>query len=354
MKSHVIQTRAILAAILLALILAACGLGPAEPTATSVRLITHDSFDISEEVLNEFTAETGIIVEVFKSGDGGEMLNKAILAQSNPLADVIFGIDNTFLSRALDEDVLLAYESPALAEVPDAFELDPQYRALPVDYGDVCLNYDVAWFEEAALPPPDSLDDLAAAEYAGLTVVQNPATSTPGMAFLLTTIANYGDPGYLDFWQALRANDVLVVDGWEQAYYEHFTAASEGERPIVVSYASSPAAEVYFAETPPNRAPTAAVLADGTCFRQVEFVGILNNTPNEAAARQLVDFLLGRRFQEDIPLHMFVYPVNETAELPEVFVDHAAVSANPATVPAEQIEAGRQGWIEAWTEAVLR
>lgn len=341
-------------ATVLAAVLAGCGLAPAEPQATTLRLMTHDSFDISEEVLMEFTAETGITVEVFKSGDGGEMLNKAILAQSNPLADVIFGIDNTFLGRALEQDVLLAYPSPALANVPDVFELDPQSRALPVDYGDVCLNYDTAWFEEAALPPPDSLDDLAAAEYSGLTVVQNPATSTPGMAFLLTTIAAYGDPGYLDYWQALRANEVLVVDGWEQAYYEHFTAASEGERPIVVSYASSPAAEVFFAETPPERAPTAAVLADGTCFRQVEFVGILNNTPNEAAARQLVDFLLGQRFQEDIPLHMFVYPVNETAELPDVFVEYAAVSANPATVAPERIEADRQGWLEAWTEAVLR
>lgn len=342
------------AAAVMVMMVAACGLAPAEPAATSVRLMTHDSFDISTEVLDGFTAETGITVEVFKSGDGGEMLNKAILARSNPLADVIFGIDNTFLSRALAQDVLVAYNSPALATVPAEFQLDPERRALPVDYGDVCLNYDVAWFEAAALAPPDSLDDLTAAAYAGLTVVQNPATSTPGMAFLLTTIAAYGDPGYLDYWRALRANDVLVVDGWEQAYYEHFTAASEGERPIVVSYASSPAAEVFFAETPPDRAPTAAVLADGTCFRQVEFIGILNNTPNEAAARQLVDFMLGRRFQEDIPLHMFVYPVNETAELPPVFVEHAAVSANPATVPAEQIEAGRENWIAAWTEAVLR
>jgi thiamine transport system substrate-binding protein len=320
----------------------------------TVRLMTHDSFDISQDVLAEFTADTGITVEVFKSGDGGEMLNKAILAKSNPLADVIFGIDNTFLSRALEQDVLLAYESPVLAEVPAALQLDPDARALPVDYGDVCLNYDVAWFEAAGLAPPSSLDDLTAEPYRGLTVVQNPATSTPGLAFLLTTIAAYGDPGYLDYWQALRANDLLVVDGWEQAYYEHFTAASEGERPIVVSYGSSPAAEVYFAETPPERAPTAAVLSDGTCFRQVEFIGILSGTPNEAAAQELVDFLLGRRFQEDIPLHMFVYPANETAALPEVFQQYARVAPNPATMDAARIETGRQTWIEAWTNAVLR
>ncbi len=216
------------------------------------------------------------------------------------------------------------------------------------------MNYDVAWFESRGLPPPQTLDDLVSATYAGLTVVQNPATSTPGMAFLLTTIAAYGDAGYLDYWQALRDNGVLVVDGWEQAYYEYFSAASEGDRPIVVSYASSPAAEVFFAEDPPDRAPTAAVLTDGTCFRQVEFVGILQNAPNEAEARQLIDFLLSERFQEDIPLHMFVYPVNETAQLPQVFIDHANVSPNPATIAPERIEAQRQTWIEDWTNTVLR
>lgn len=342
-------------ALFMSILMASCGLGTdATETPTAVRLMTHDSFDISQEVLAEFTAETGIAVEVFKSGDGGEMLNKAILAKNNPLADVIFGIDNTFLSRALVEDVLLPYKSPGLAAIPAALQLDPESRALPVDYGDVCLNYDVAWFESAGLAPPVSLDDLIQPDYAGLTVVQNPATSTPGQAFLLTTIAAYGEDGYLDYWRALRANGVLVVDGWEQAYYEHFSAASEGERPVVVSYASSPAAEVYFAETPPEKAPTAAVLADGTCFRQIEFAGILRGTQREAAARQLIDFMLGERFQEDIPLHMFVYPANEAADLPPVFVEHARVANNPASLDPALIESQRQSWLEAWTDAVLR
>ncbi|MEZ4519554.1 MAG: thiamine ABC transporter substrate-binding protein [Chloroflexota bacterium] len=353
MKStHVLRFLAVLG---MALVVAGCGLSPQDDgSSSSVRLMTHDSFDISQEVLDEFTAETGITVEVFKSGDGGEMLNKAILAKSNPLADVIYGIDNTFLSRALDEDVLLPYDSPALSEVPAEFQLDPQSRALPVDYGDVCLNYDIAWFNDKGLEPPTSLDDLASADYAGLTVVENPATSTPGLAFLLTTISAYGEDGYLDYWQTLRDANVLVVDGWEQAYYEYFTAASEGDRPIVVSYASSPAAAVYYAEEPLDSAPTAAVLNDNTCFRQIEFTGILSGTPNEAEARQLVNFLLGKRFQEDIPLHMFVYPVNETAVLPDVFTRYASVAENPATLDPELIEAQRQTWIEDWTNTVLR
>lgn len=341
--------------VVMTVLLVACGgAAPESSGPVTLRLMTHDSFDISQEVVEAFQAETGITLEIFKAGDGGELVNKAILSKDAPLADVLFGVDNTFLSRALDGDIFVSYESPELANVPDALELDSQHRALPVDYGDVCLNYDVAWFTEQGLEPPDDLDDLIDPRYAGLTVVQNAATSTPGLAFLLTTIERYGEPGYLDYWQGLVANDVLVVDGWSTAYREHFTAASDGARPIVVSYASSPAAEVYYAETPPAVAPTASVLGPGNCFRQVEFVGILQGTEYEAEARKLVDYMLGRQFQEDIPLHMFVYPVNETAQLPQVFVDHGAVATEPAQMDAAAISAGREAWIEAWVETVLR
>jgi len=340
-------------ALLAVLLVAACRGGTTETAGTTVRLMTHDSFDVSAEVLAAFEAETGLTVEVFKAGDGGEALNKAILSKDAPLADVFYGVDNTFLQRALDNDIFLPYASPALADVPDALELDAQQRALPVNYGDVCLNYDVAWFAERGLPPPAGLDALAEPAYAGLTVVQNPATSTPGLAFLLATVETYGEDGYLDYWQRLVDNDVLVANGWEEAYYTHFTAASEGDRPVVVSYASSPVAEVYFAETPPAEAPTAAVVADGACFRQIEFAGILRGTKVEGAAQQLVDFMLSRPFQEDIPLKMFVYPANETAALPDVFIQHSRTPAAPVQMSPARIAANREAWIEAWTETVL-
>ena len=319
-----------------------------------VRLMTHDSFDISAELLSEFESETGIHVEVFKAGDGGEIVNKAILARDAPLADVLFGIDNTFLSRALEIDLFLPYNSPLLASIPDDLELDPENRALPVDYGDICLNYDVAWFAERGLMPPAGLADLADEAYAGLTVVQNPATSTPGLGFLLATVAAFGEDGYLDYWRGLEQNDVLIVDGWEEAYYSYFSAASDGDRPIVVSYASSPAAEMYYAEEPPQTPPTAAVVSDGACFRQVEFAGILRGTPSEDAARRLIDFMLDRPFQEDIPLKMFVYPANETATLPEVFRQFSEAPVAPAQITPEQISANREQWIQEWTEVMLR
>lgn len=331
-------------------LLTACG--QTEPV--TLRLMTHDSFEISAETMAAFTAETGIAVEVFKAGDGGAMVNQAILAKDNPLADVAYGVDNTFLSRALDNDIFLPYASPELANIDNSLKLDSQNGVLPMDFGDVCLNYDKAWFAAAGLTPPQTLADLVDPAYAGLTVVQNPATSTPGLAFLLATVSTFGEDGYLDYWQQLVDNDVLVTAGWEEAYWGQFSAASDGERPLVVSYASSPPAEVFFATEPMDEAPTAAIVTDGSCFRQIEFVGILRGTPHEAEAQQLVDFMLGKQFQEDIPLNMFVYPANKTAVLPDVFTQFSQLPTHPATVDPATIASNREAWIEAWTEVVLR
>jgi thiamine transport system substrate-binding protein len=323
----------------------------------TLTVMTHDSFDVSEEVVAAFQAQCGCQVQFLKSGDAGLMLNQAILSKDNPLADVIYGVDNTFLSRALDGDILEPYQSPALADIPDSLKLDPTFLMSPVDYGDVCLNYDKAWFREKGLAPPGDLTDLTDAKYKGLTVVENPATSSPGLAFLLATIGRFGetgDYGYLDYWDDLKANDVLVADGWNDAYYGNFTYASEGDRPIVVSYASSPPVEVFFAAEPFEEAPTGVVTADGSCFRQIEFVGILQGTENRALAEQWIDFMLGTVFQEDIPLKMFVFPANSKAALPDVFVRFAEIPANPVMVDPAAIEANREAWIEAWTRAMRR
>lgn len=331
--------------------------GEGEPEPVELTLMTHDSFDASEEVLAQFEEEHNVRLVLLPSGDAGTSLNQAILARDNPLADVFFGVDNTFLSRALEAEIFEAYESPLLEQIPDRFKLDESSRLLPVDFGDVCLNYDKAYLQENDLEPPQSLDDLTDPAYRGLLVVENPATSSPGLAFMLTTIANYGTEGdytYLDYWSDLRENDVLVTNDWNDAYYGNFTVASDGDRPIVVSYASSPPAEVIFADPPVDVAPSAAVTAPSTCFRQIEFVGILSGTEHRAEAEALVDFMLSETFQEDIPLRMFVFPVNENAELPESFVTYTEVAEEPAEVDLEQLEANREAWIEAWTETVLR
>lgn len=322
--------------------------------AAEVTMMTHDSFNVSKEIVAAFEKKHGFKIRFLKSGDAGAALNKAILSKNNPLGDLFFGVDNTFMSRGLKAGIFEVYRSPLLKDIKPELQLDSEYRLLPVDYGDVCLNYDKKWFAQKGIKPPSKLSDLIMPNYKGLTVVENPATSSPGLAFLLTTIGVFGEKRYLQYWRQLRANDVLVTNGWEQAYWGQFSAASKGNRPIVVSYASSPPAEVHFAGKPLNEAPTAAVTTKKTCFRQIEFVGILKGTKNRKMAEQLVDFLLDRTFQEDIPLQMFVFPANKKAELPEVFVKHAKVATSPVMLNSAQIAANREQWIESWTETVLR
>jgi len=359
--------RAFLFTLIAALLLAACAgaqetATPAPPTEApptgtpsepgTIRLMSHDSFAVSEDVISEFEAQNNATVELLESGDTGAALNQAILSKGNPLADVFFGVDNTFLSRALEADIFESYPSPRLADIPDELELDPEHRLLPVDYGDVCLNYDKAWFQEQGIAPPTNLEDLIRPEYKSLLVVENPATSSPGLAFMLATIGHFGEDGWLAFWTALRDNDLLVTAGWEDAYWGQATWWG-GDRPIVVSYATSPAAEVYFAEEPMEEPPTANVLGTGACFRQIEFIGILAGTQDRDLAEKLIDFMLGQRFQEDIPTQMFVFPAHESASLPD-FYQWAEQPSQPATVDAAAIQANREAWIKEWTQTVLR
>lgn len=322
-----------------------------EPRTLTV--FTHDSFDVSPEVIQAFEDENNAVLRFISGGDTGSALNRLILAKDNPPADVFYGLDNTFLSRALDEGIFLPYNSPMLESISDEFKLDRQQRALPVDYGDVCINYEREYFEENNLALPASLEDLLKPEYKGLLVVQNPATSSPGLAFLLATIAEFGDPGYLEFWDGLVANEVKVVNDWETAYYSEFSQW-DGTHPLVVSYGSSPPFEVIDSDNPLGEPPTGAIVADGTCFRQIEFVGILQGTENEDLARKWVDFMLSRTFQEDLPLKMYVFPVNPQAELDETFQRYLAVPENPARLDPVEIAANREAWLQAWTAAVLR
>jgi thiamine transport system substrate-binding protein len=342
--------------LLFTLILASCAPTAAStPTPTgsqAITVMTHDSFAIGKDVIAAFETANNAKVAFIQSGDAGAMLNQAILTKDAPLADVLFGVDNTFLSRALDAGIYEVYQSQVLKDIPDEFKLDPSSRALPVDYGDVCINYDKSYFSKNNLPVPQTFEDLTKPEYKNLLVMENPATSSPGLAFLLATHAHFGD-GYLDYWKSLKANGMAVVDGWETAYYTNFSASSgKGPQPMVVSYASSPAAEVFFASPAPSESPTASIVAADMCFRQIEFVGILKNGKNRDLAQKFVDFMLSQKFQEDMPLNMFVYPVNKNAKLPDVFVKYAQVAENPAVVSYAEIAKNRDAWIEAWIAAM--
>lgn len=323
--------------------------GDADLSGTTVTLLTHDSFALSPETLEAFTAEHDIVVEQLASGDAGTLVAQACLTAGEPLGDVLFGIDNTFLQRGLDCGMFESYESPGLAAVPDHFELDGEHRVTPIDFGDVCLNYWTDAFDGSP-PPPSSLDDLTDPAYAGMLVVQSPETSSPGLAFLLATIARYGD-GWEAYWADLRANGVSVTAGWEDAYFGEFIAGG-GDRPIVVSYASSPPAEVLFADPPVDEPPTGVVTA--SCYRQIEFAGVLAGADNPEGARKLIDFMLTPTFQNDVPLNMFVFPVIDGATLPGVFAEHAEIADDPFILDPAEVEAQRNAWTDRWVEIVLR
>ena len=335
-----------------AVLAAGCG-GEDEAAPTEVVLVTHDSFAISKEVRQRFERESGLRLRILQAGDANETLNRALLTAGDPQGDVIFGIDDSVLSRAIEGDLLEDYRPDALATVEGTF-LPQTDLVTPIDHGEVCLNVDRGWFAERGLAPPERLEDLTDPRYRNLLVVENPATSSPGLAFLLATVARFGEDGWQDYWRALRANGVLAVDGWEEAYTQQFSGASgsPGKRPIVVSYATSPAAEVIFAAKPPAEAPTAAV-EDG-CYRQVEYAGILRGARNEDGARTLLEFMLSEAFQADVPGSMFVYPVREGVELPPAFVEHALVPDDPLGLPADEIDENRDRWVDEWTEIVVR
>ena len=327
---------------------------PSADAPRTLTVMTHDSFAVSEALIAQFEAEHNVQISFVKSGDTGAALNKAILSKENPLADVFYGVDNTFLTRALNEGIFETYESPLLEAIPDSFKLDPTYQASPVDFGDVCINYDKAYFAKHDLALPETLTDLTRPEYAGLLVTENPATSSPGLAFLMATVAEFGEEGYPTYWQSLKDNGLVVASDWETAYYTNFSGSTgQGPQPMAVSYGSSPAAEVIFSETELPEPPTASFTGANMCFRQIEFVGILKGTENRELAEAFVDFMLSVPFQEDIPLQMFVFPVNVEAALPQAFVDSVQIPEEPAALSPEQIDANRETWINAWMEIVL-
>lgn len=320
-------------------------------SGSTITLVTHDSFAVSDGILAAFTAASGIKVVVAKGKDAGVMVNEAVLTKGKPTGDVLWGVDNTLLSRAVNEKIFVPYTSPLLAKLdPAAVALVPGHEATPVDRGDVCINTDIAYFAAKNLPVPTSLDDLADPKYKDMLVTPSAATSSPGLAFLLATVATYGPDKYLDYWKKLRANGVKIVDGWTTAYTVDFSGSSgKGARPIVVSYGSSPPAEV----TDPAAATAPTAVMASSCFRQVEFVGILAGTKHPLAAQKLIDFLLSEKFQADMPGQMYVFPARDDVRVPDSWSKFAVLPAKPLTLTPADIAAHRDGWIKQWNDAVL-
>lgn len=322
---------------------------------TTLTVITHDSFDLDKKLVAQFEAANKAKVRFVKGGDAGELLNRLILTRRAPLADVVYGLDNSLLARAKQMDLLTPYKSPNLAKVPAQFRLDEAGYLNTVDYGYVALNYDRAAFAKTGLPLPKSLDDLKKPEYAKLTVVESPATSSPGLAFLLATVAHYGEAGAWDWWKTARAGGMKVTRGWSDAYNKDFTK-NGGKYPIVLSYASSPAAEVLYADNYnpaklPAESPTGNLFLPGSTWLQLEGVGILKGSKQPALAQKFVDFMLSAPVQADIPTRMWIYPAVGGTKLDPVFkfAQEPKLAAAPTSLLANP-----QRLVDAWVTNVLR
>ena len=291
---------------------------------TLVRLAAHDSFAISDELIQSFQDETGFELEIIRLGDTGSLTNQLVLTKNAPVADAFFGIDNTFQGVALDKDIV-----------------DGDFKA--IDYSDVCFNFDIDWFAENGITPPGSWRELGQEQYRGLTVVTNPNFSSPGLAFLATTHAGFDTSmEVFAYWRSIRDNDLKVAGSWEDAYFVDFTRYG-GDRPIVLSYASSPSAEVKEDGTPGS----AALLTE--CFRQTEFAGVLKGNQNQAGAEALVDFLQGDSFQASVPESMYVYPANSAVEVPESWAKFAKPAESVIGSDLD-INSNREQWLTDWSD----
>ena len=342
------------------LLVSACaGTTPADPTPSltgpsTVRLITHDSFAVSESLIADLKAQTGITLEIVTGGDAGQVVAGAILSAGAPTGDVLFGIDNSLIAKAIDAGVFESFVAANLGNVlPTLRDDTAEDKVTPIDYGDVCINMDEAWFAQNGIEMPRSLDDLRRPEYKDLLVVQDPATSSPGQAFMLATISRYGD-AWEEYWQALRENGVKVTGSWSEAYEGSYTAGGgKGDRPLVVSYATSPPAEIVYAADPKPVKPYSVVMTDG-CYRQVEYAGVLAGTSNPAGAKTVINWLLSPAVQADIPLSMFVFPALAGVIPPKVFVDFAATVKEPLQLPSREVAEKQSQWLDEWGQVMGR
>lgn len=320
---------------------------PASPRGATVTVVTHDSFAVPDDVVAAFEASSGIDVEFVDLAGGGAFANQLILTKDAPLGDVVYGIDLTVADQVVAADLLEDWTSSAPAATSEFAQSlpAPGPGLTPIDFSDVCLNVDLGWFEAAGIHAPATLEDLTDPQYAGLLSVSNPATSAPGLAFFYATLTAFGD-GWIDYWTALRDNGLRVTGSWSDTYFVDFSAPNYGgEFPIVLSYASSPPSELIDGE------PTTAALLD-TCFRTVEYAGVLRGTANPDAAQAVVDWMLSDEFQSTVATSMYVYPVSQTAEIPDEWRAHAPLADHPWGMPDLSADE-RDRLVVAWTELVL-
>ncbi len=319
--------------------------------ADELRVMVHSSFSLPKPLLAQFESQNGVKLSIIKGGDAGEMLNKLILTRANPIADVVFGIDNTLMSKALAMQVVAADDGiKAMAAASGDAALGQSIVA--VDYGFVTLNYDKAFVAKSGLALPKTLEELTQEPYRNWLAVPNPATSSPGYAFMLATVAAMGEEKAFDWWARMRANGLKVTKGWTEAYYTEFSR-NGGTRPLVVSYATSPAAEVFYSKTKISEPPTGSLALKGGTFKQTEGVALVKGGGQREPAVKFIEFLRSAAVQEALQTSMWMFPADSRTAPAEV-MRHASEPTSFDNLPSDVIAAKGNEWVNRWVQVVLK
>ncbi len=329
--------------LLIAAFAAAAGILSASPNPERDKdpdlvIYTYDSF-VAEwgpapKVIPQFEAKYGVRVQTVSAGDAGQVLSRLILEKDSPRADVVVGLDNNLLARAADAGVLQPYRPAGADKLPPEAVFDPGFRLTPFDYGYFAFVIDT----QKLADPPRSLEDLTDPRFRKKIILEDPRTSSPGLGFLLWTVAAYGDR-WLDYWQRLSPNILTIAEGWDAAY-GMFTS---GEAPLVLSYTTSPA---YHVENEKTTRYQAAMFPEGH-YAQIEGLGVVAGAKHADLARKFVDFALSEAFQKAIPLTNWMYPVIPTTALPDSY-RYAPKPQRPLSLDAKTVADNEQRWLAAW------
>lgn len=269
---------------------------------------TYDSLlPLVKIALPIFEEKYGVTVEVRSYGDAGAVLSKVIAEGAKSDVDIVIGIDNILAKRALTEDIFLPYKSENADKISDeSLVFDKSWRLTPYDFGSLAIVYDP---EELGTLEMDGLINLTDKKFKKNLIIQDPRTSSTGLAFLVWTYTAHKDD-FDEFWRKLKPSILTVTMGWDDAF-EKFEA---GEAPMMVSYATDGAYSYeYYGETKYK-----AIIPGNVGYGQIEGAGIVKWTDEETLAKKFIDFILSPEFQSNIPLNQWMFPVVEV-QLPKSF-----------------------------------
>jgi len=295
-----------------------------------------------------FEKKHDVDVQFVATGDARMMLTKLLTEREagRPGADVFVGVGSVDLSMARGEDLfvpLTGEDIPNLASVREDLLIDPTNSLIPYEHSYVTLVYDSQVL--AVEDVPLTFEQLLDPKYKKMLILEDPRTSSVGLAFLLWTIHQYGDPGYLDYWRKLLPNVLTITQGWSAAY-DLFLAR---EAPIVVSFSTDTAYSVI----EEGSARYKVMLLNSQGYRSIYLMGIVKGTKQQGLCKELLDFVLSPEVQERISTTEWMFPANRKTLLPVLFYQNAVFPPDPVMVPSERIGENLDRWLLEWAGIIV-